>query len=343
MQLSDFDYTLPEELIAQKPAEKREASRLMVIDTVKDKISHGTVADITDYLSADDLIVVNNTRVFPARLIGNKTDSGGEAEIFLLTPRSDRVWNALCRPARRLKIGTAVSFNNGLLQAEIIEKGDKGHVVVELKSEIPIDEAIDRCGKTPLPPYIKRDAEGDDVDRYQTVYAEHRGSVAAPTAGLHFSESILKRIADKGIAVETVVLHVGIGTFRPLNEDEIGKDHLHSEYCSVPEATVAAVNTCRERGGRVFVVGTTTARALESASRNGSLEKFEGWTDIFIKPPYDFKSVDCLMTNFHLPKSSLLMMVSAFAGREKILAAYEEAVRERYRFYSYGDAMLILR
>jgi len=343
MNLSDYDYILPEELIAQKPAAERSQSRLMVVDTNSGAIEHRHFSDLPEFMTADDIIVVNDTKVFPARLIGNKVESGGEAEIFLLSPRSDSVWNALCRPAKRLRAGTVISFGEGVLTATILEKGDKGHAVVELRSELPLDEAIDTVGKIPLPPYIKREAGEEDRERYQTVYADERGSVAAPTAGLHFSNEVIKSLRKKGIGIETVTLHVGIGTFRPLNDDEADNDTLHSEFCTVADKTVEAIRACRKRGGRVFAVGTTTARTLETASRNGSIEVFEGWTDIFIKPPYVFKSVDCLVTNFHLPKSSLLMLVGAFAGHKKMLAAYGEAVKERYRFYSYGDAMLILK
>jgi len=340
--LNDFDYTLPTELIAQEPARKRDESRLMVLDMGSDTLHHGTFSDLPEYVDAGDLIVVNDTKVFPARLTGNKEDTGGEVEVFLLRRGNDGTWEALTRPARRVKKGTAVVFGDGLLRARIIEKGEGGRVIVDLRAEIPVHEAIDRIGKTPLPPYIKREPTVRDRERYQTIYAKERGSVAAPTAGLHFSETVFEKLRKKGVAVASVTLHVGIGTFRPLTEKDAEKNTLHSEYCIVPGTTAAFVRECRARGGRVFAVGTTTARALETASTGGTIAAYEGWTDLFIKPPYSFKTVDCMVTNFHLPRSSLLMMTCAFGGRERILSAYREAVRKRYRFYSYGDAMLIL-
>jgi len=338
----DYDYTLPTELIAQVPAETRDRSRLMVLDRISDTLHHRTFSEIPVYLTTNDLLVVNNTRVFPARLIGKKIPSGGEIELFLLRSDDDTHWEALSRPARRIVKGTTVDFGDGLLRAEIMDKGDHGKVFVRLESKIPVREAINRIGQTPLPPYIKRRAEPEDRERYQTVYARHRGSVAAPTAGLHFSEHLLKTIRSQGVKIAEVTLHVGIGTFRPLSDEEAAGNTLHSEYCTVTDDTADLVRRCRESGGRIFAVGTTTTRALETASHDGDISAFEGWTDLFIKPPYRFRSVDCLVTNFHLPRSSLLMMVCAFAGREKILGAYSEAVKERYRFYSYGDAMLIL-
>lgn len=342
MNLSDFDYTLPSELIAQEPLEDRTGSRLMVIDVPTGRIGHRMFIDLPNYLNRGDLLVINDTKVFPARMIGKKEDTGGEIEIFLLTSGDDIHWDALSRPAKRLKVGTTVVFGEGALRAVIEEKGDQGHVRVRLESDGPVREAIDCIGKTPLPPYIRREPDSNDRKRYQTVYARERGSVAAPTAGLHFSEPVLSKIRERGADVSTITLHVGIGTFRPLDENEADKDTLHDEYCIVPPETVGKIQSCKASGGRVFAVGTTTARALESSSRNGEIEAFEGWTDIFIKPPYDFRSVDCLVTNFHLPRSSLLMMVCAFAGHGTIMEAYEKAVREKYRFYSYGDAMLLL-
>jgi len=293
-------------------------------------------------VDSDDLLVANDTRVFPARLIGSKENAGGEVEVFLLRMRGDGTWEALTRPARRVREGTTVVFGNGLLKARIIEKGGGGRVTVDLRADIPVNEAIDRIGKTPLPPYIKREPTETDRERYQTIYAKARGSVAAPTAGLHFSKNVFEKLEKKGVRVAYVTLHVGIGTFRPLTEEDADKSTLHSEYCTVPDSTVELIRECRMRGGRVFAIGTTTARALETASTEGAIAPYEGWTDLFIKPPYSFKTVDCMVTNFHLPRSSLLMMTCAFGGREKILSAYREAVRKRYRFYSYGDAMLIL-
>lgn len=341
MNLESYDYHLPEGLIAQEPSPERDRSRLMVLGPGERESRHAVFADLPQFIAPPDMMVVNDTRVFPARLIGRRRGTGGEAEILLLRERDDRLWEALCRPAKRLREGAVVEFDDGGLTAEIVAKGDAGHVTVRLTSADGIREAIDRIGRTPLPPYIRRDAAESDRERYQTVYARERGSVAAPTAGLHFSPRMLDELAENGVPVHRVTLHVGIDTFRPLTETEAAGNRLHGEYCRVPRETVDAVRECRAAGGRVFAVGTTTARALESASSGGEIEPFEGWTAIFIKPPYRFRSVDVLVTNFHLPRSSLLMMVSAFAGRERILRAYGEAVRMGYRFYSYGDAMLI--
>jgi len=343
MKLSDYDYNLPAELIAQKPLEARDDSRLMVLPAETDTVLHKQFHNLPGFFREGDLIVINNTQVFPARLIGVKEKTGGEVEIFLLSPYEDGTWDALSRPARRLKAGTQIVFGDGILSACIVDKGPDGHVSVQLSSDIDIDKAIDFVGKTPLPPYIKREPENTDTNRYQTVYAEKRGAVAAPTAGLHFTETLLKKITALGVETASVTLHVGIGTFRPLSDDEAHNDKLHSEYCEVPDITACMVNECREKRGRVFAVGTTTVRALEAASYSGTIKPFKGWTDIFIKPRYMFKSVDALITNFHLPRSSLLLMVSAFGGKDRILKAYQTAVQENYRFYSYGDAMLIFR
>ena len=343
MNLENYDYTLPADLIAQEPAAERDQSRLMILKACANSVYHRNFSDLPEFFHKNDLLVINDTKVFPARLIGEKEHSGGEVELFLLRSLENGTWEALSRPARRLRAGTTVVFGDGLIRAEIVEKGANGHVYVRLKSNLSIETAINTIGKTPLPPYIKREPVEKDLERYQTVYAKRSGAVAAPTAGLHFTRAILDRLESRGIATAQVTLHVGIGTFRPLNEDEARKETLHSEYCIVPKSTARMVSECRKKGGRVFAVGTTTVRALETASAQGELTNFEGWTDIFIKPPYTFKSVDALLTNFHLPRSSLLMLVSAFAGRENILHAYNEAVKERYRFYSYGDAMLILK
>lgn len=342
MNLDQYDYNLPPERIAQQPSAERDRSRLMVLEP-DGGILHRTFRDLPGFLRRGDILVANDTKVFPARLIGKKEETGGEVEIFLLRPAADGSWEALCRPSKRLREGTVIRFGDGLLRAVIAGKGEYGHVRVWLESETDVNEAIDRLGRIPLPHYIRRQPEAGDSERYQTVYARERGAVAAPTAGLHFTPAILDTLAAGGVAFATVTLHVGIGTFRPLTEEDAEGDHLHSEYCLVPETTVRMVREARERGGRVFAVGTTTTRALETASRSGELQPFEGFTDIFIKPPYRFRSVDALITNFHLPRSSLLMLVSAFAGRERILEAYRVAVEEEYRFYSYGDATLILK
>jgi len=340
--LNLYDYNLPSEMIAQKPAETRDKSRLMVLDIGRNSISHRIFTDLPDFLNQDDLLVINDTKVFPARLIGKKEKTGSAVEIFLLRSYDNGTWDALSRPAKRLKEGSLINFGNGLLRAEVINKGSNGHVRVNFESEYDINTAVDMLGKTPLPPYIKRESDDSDIERYQTVYAQKRGSVAAPTAGLHFTDKILNELVFRGVEKATVTLHVGIGTFRPLSENEAKSDKLHNEYCSVPQSTVHKVIECHMKGHRIIAVGTTTARALESASINGEIKPYEGWTEVFIKPPYKFRSVDLLITNFHLPRSSLLMMVCAFAGRERILNAYKVAIKEDYRFYSYGDAMLII-
>ena len=343
MNIENYVYMLPAELIAQKPAVKRDGSRLMVINCDSDSIVHRNFSDLPEFFEKDDLIVVNDTEVFPARLIGKKESSGGEVELFLLYSHNDGTWEALSRPARRARDGTVIIFGDGLIRAEIIEKSTNSSVRVCLESTLPIEDAINKIGRTPLPPYIKREPVESDRERYQTVYAKKRGSVAAPTAGLHFTPAILDTLASRGISIASVTLHIGIGTFKPLSSEEARGTALHSEYCNVPNSTVQMVKACHSKGGRVFAVGTTSARALETASARGELAPFEGRTDIFIKPPYTFKSVDVLLTNFHLPRSSLLLLVCAFAGKEKIMNAYNEAVKKRYRFYSYGDAMLIIR
>lgn len=338
--LADYDYELPVELIAQRPAAERDRSRLMVLES-GGAILHRMFCDLPAFLATGDILVINDTKVFPARLIGRKAGTGGEVEVFLLHPAGNGSWEALARPSRRLREGTAVDFGGGLLRATVAGRGDSGHIRVRLESDGDVSAAIDELGRVPLPHYIRREPDELDRDRYQTVYACHRGAVAAPTAGLHFTSDILGLLSARGIAIAAVTLHVGIGTFRPLTGEDAHKDRLHREYCRVTEPVVSAVRSARERGGRVAAVGTTTVRALETASASGELRPFEGWTDLFIKPPFRFRTVDALLTNFHLPRSSLLMLVSAFAGRERLLGAYRAAVDERYRFYSYGDAMLI--
>lgn len=348
MNLADYDYDLPAELIAQKPLETRDRSRLMVLPAGSEPVMHSSFHHLPEFLEKGDLLVLNDTRVFPARLIGVKEKTGGEAEIFLLRPNGDTTWEALSRPSKRLREGSVVLFGDGKLRAEIIEKGAPtvepggGHVRVRLSSDSGhIEDAVDAVGVTPLPPYIKRAPDENDRNRYQTIYARERGAVAAPTAGLHFSEELLEILAARGIGTAAVTLHVGIGTFRPLSEQEAENDRLHREYCRIPETTVQLIRECRAGDSRVIAVGTTTARALETASASGQINPFDGWTDLFIKPPHRFVTVGALITNFHLPRSSLLLMVSAFAGKDRIFRAYHDAIGERYRFYSYGDAMLI--
>jgi S-adenosylmethionine:tRNA ribosyltransferase-isomerase len=342
LNIDEYFYELPPEKIAQKPAEPRDSSKLLVLDKINGNIEHKIFSDLPEYFRKGDLIVINDTKVFPARLIGKKKITGGEVEIFLLRNIENKIWEALSKPARRLSKGHVIEFGNGALTAVVTEKGQDGRIIVKLESEKDVEEVIDVVGKTPLPPYIKREPDNTDRERYQTIYAQKKGAVAAPTAGLHFTEKVFRELENKGVFKTEVTLHVGIGTFKPLSEEELNRDNLHSEYCMVPEKTVRLIKDCRKNGGRVFSIGTTTARALESASSKGEISAFEGWTDFFIKHPYKFKSVDCLLTNFHLPYSSLLMMVCAFAGKDIIFKAYNEAVKENYRFYSYGDAMLIL-
>lgn len=342
MGLDEYDYHLPPELIAQEPAGERDQSRLLVLGP-GGALLHRTFRDLPEYFSPGDLLVVNDTRVFPARLVGKKEDTGGEIELLLLRPEAGGTWSALARPSKRLREGTAVVFGDGVLRAVVVEKGEYGQVKVRLSSNLNLDDAVDRVGRIPLPHYIHREPEPDDRERYQTVYSRVRGAVAAPTAGLHFTPAILETLADRGVCLAPVTLHVGIGTFRPLTEEDAERDFLHGEYCLVTRETADAVRTTRERGGSVFAVGTTSVRALETASRSGEIRPFEGFTDLFIKPPYAFRAVDAMVTNFHLPRSSLLMLVSAFAGRERVRAAYRTAVEEGYRFFSYGDAMLIFR
>jgi S-adenosylmethionine:tRNA ribosyltransferase-isomerase len=339
--LSEYDYELPPGLIAQHPAVERDRSRLMALDR-GGAILHRTFSDLPDLLDPGDLLVVNDTRVFPARLIGRKEGTGGEVEIFLLHPAGNNgSWEVLARPSRRIKPGTVVLFGEGILSATVEGRGEDGCFRVRLESEGDTAAAIDRVGRTPLPPYIRREPEETDSERYQTVYARHRGAAAAPTAGLHFTGPLLETLASRGIGTAPVTLHVGVGTFRPLTEEDFRGETLHREYCRVSEETVSLIRSARARGGKIVAVGTTTVRALETASASGDMEPFEGWTDLFIKPPHSFKGMDALITNFHLPRSSLLILVSAFAGRERLLGAYRTAVEEGYRFYSYGDAMLI--
>jgi len=340
--LQDYNYHLPPELIAQEPSKERDISRLLVLNSITGEIHHRIFHDFPEYVNKNDLLVVNNTKVFPARLIGKREKTGGEYEIFLLKEIGKNIWDALAKKHSRLKIGTIISVGDGTIRISILEKNDNGHAIVKLESDMDIYDAINNAGKVPLPPYIRREPSITDKDRYQTVYASERGSVAAPTAGLHFTDKTLAELREKGCETAEVTLHVGIGTFRPLNEDDADKDILHSEFCIVPGETSDSIKKCRDNGGKVFAVGTTSARSLETASATGIIAPFRGETNIFIKPPYKFRSVDNLLTNFHLPKSSLLMLVCAFAGRDNIMKAYSEAIEKKYRFYSYGDAMLII-
>lgn len=339
--LSEFDYFLPESLIAQEPPGQRGESRLLVVRLDSEKLEHRCFGDLLNYLNPGDVLVINDTKVLPARLLGKKEDTGAQAEVLLLKRLSSNKWEVLVRPGKRLKAGSRVSFSDGLLKCLILGNTDYGGRIVEFFYEGSFEEVLDKVGVMPLPPYIKKPLL--EQERYQTVYARQAGSAAAPTAGLHFSHEMLERITGMGVDIAPVLLHVGLGTFRPVEVEDITLHHMHAEYYEIPEATSRAIAKARSGGGKVIAVGTTTTRCLESAAgAGGSVKPGAGWTDIFIYPGYRFKVIDGLITNFHLPKSTLLMMVSALAGREKILRAYEEAVREKYRFYSFGDAMLII-
>ena len=340
MKTSDFIYDLPEERIAQTPVEPRDHSRLMVIDRSTGAITHRHFYDITSYLRPGDALVVNETRVIPARLIGER-GGGGVCELLLLKQLGPKRWETLARPGRRLKPGAEVSFGGGRLRARVLAETEAGGRVVEFICEGAFEAALDELGEMPLPPYIHEKLE--DRDRYQTVYAKQDGSAAAPTAGLHFTPELLDRIRAMGVDIVPILLHVGLGTFRPVKAEDVEDHVMHSEYYEVTEEAAARLNSARERGGRVVAVGTTSVRTLESAAlEKGRVEPGSGWTNIFIKPGYEFKMVDALISNFHLPGSTLIMLVSAFMGRERTLAAYELAVKEEYRFFSFGDAMLIL-
>ncbi len=341
MELKDFDYELPEELIAQDPLADRSSSRLMVIDRASGSITHRHFRDITDYLKPGDCLVLNDTRVIPARLIGVKEDTGAVVELLLLKHLDDGCWETLARPGKKLKAGARVSFGEGLLTAEIVDILEEGNRKVRFSFEGIFEEILDRLGEMPLPPYIHNKLE--DRERYQTVYAKNSGSAAAPTAGLHFSKELLNRISDQGVKRAFVTLHVGLGTFRPVKTENITEHHMHTEYCEVSGETADIINSTREAGGRIICVGTTSVRTLESMAKDdGTVCAGSRDTDIFIYPGYRFKCVDGLITNFHLPQSTLLMLVSAFYDREKVLEAYRQAVEEKYRFFSFGDAMLLM-
>ena len=339
MKLSDFMYDLPEERIAQTPVEPRDHSRLMVIHRDTDEIEHRHFYDVIDYLNPGDVLVVNDTRVIPARLYGERP-TGGACEVLLLKQLAPKRWETLVKPGKKLKPGAEIVFGDGRLCGRVLETTDVGGRIVEFECEGTFEAALDALGEMPLPPYIHEQLE--DRERYQTVYARHEGSAAAPTAGLHFTPELLDRIREKGIDVVPVLLHVGLGTFRPVKVENIEEHQMHSEHFEVTEDAARRVNAARERGGRVIAVGTTSVRTLESAAENGKLVAKRGETSIFIRPGYRYQMVDALITNFHLPKSTLMMLVSALYDREKILSAYETAVKENYRFFSFGDAMLIL-
>ena len=339
MNKSDFDFYLPEELIAQTPLEKRDTSRLLHLDKQTGEIEHKHFYDIKQYLHEGDCLVLNDSRVLPARLIGARP-TGGTVEIVLLKDLGDNRWECLSRPGRKTKPGQELVFGNGELTAVVEEVTLGGNRIVKFSYEGIFLEILERLGKMPLPPYIKEELQ--DSERYQTVYSKELGSAAAPTAGLHFTKELLAEIADMGVKICYVTLHVGLGTFRPVKADKIEDHEMHSEFCIVPEETAETVNAVKRAGGRVIAVGTTSCRTLESfTTEDGTLQATSGWTNIFIYPGYKFKCIDALITNFHLPESTLIMLVSALAGRENILNAYNTAVKERYRFFSFGDAMMI--
>lgn len=342
MDLHDFYYDLPQELIAQDPLSDRSSSRLMVLDKISGQIEHKVFKDIIDYLNPGDCLVINDTKVIPARLIGEKVDTGAAVEVLLLTRKSDcaDTWEVLVKPGKKARVGAKISFGGGKLIGEVIDIVDEGNRIVRFSYDGIFEEVLDELGQMPLPPYITHKLE--DKNRYQTVYATHEGSAAAPTAGLHFTPELLRAIQEKGVDIARVTLHVGLGTFRPVKVENILDHHMHSEFYMVDEEAAEKINRAKKNGGRIIAVGTTSTRTLESvAADDGTIKACSGWTQIFIYPGYKFKAIDCLITNFHLPESTLVMLVSALAGRENVLNAYEKAVEEKYRFFSFGDAMFI--
>ena len=341
MKTSDFYFDLPQELIAQDPLEDRSSSRLLVLDRETGKTEHHVFKDVIDYLNPGDCLVVNNTKVIPARLFGSKEGTEAKIEILLLKRKENDVWETLVKPGKKAKPGTRISFGDGLLTGEVIDVVEDGNRLIKFTYDGIFEEILDQLGQMPLPPYITHQLK--DKNRYQTVYAKHDGSAAAPTAGLHFTPELLEAIKAKGVNIAHVTLHVGLGTFRPVKVEDVTNHHMHSEFYIVEEDQAKLINETKQRGGKIVSVGTTSCRTLESATDDqGILQAGSGWTDIFIYPGYKFKMIDRLITNFHLPESTLLMLVSALAGKDKIMAAYEEAVKERYRFFSFGDAMLII-
>ncbi len=340
MKVTDFTFDLPEELIAQDPLEDRASSRLLALDRVTGERNHRHFRDIKEYLKPGDCLVINDTKVIPARLHGAKEDTGAHVEVLLLKRKSDSVWETLVRPGKKARPGARISFGDGLLVGEVIDVVEEGNRLIRFEYEGIFEEVLDQLGEMPLPPYITHKLQ--DKNRYQTVYAKHEGSAAAPTAGLHFTQELLEKIQAKGIRIARVTLHVGLGTFRPVKVEDVNDHHMHSEFYMVSQEAADIINDTKKRGGRVISVGTTSTRTLESvADDNGFIRETSGWTEIFIYPGYRFKCIDALITNFHLPESTLLMLVSALADKEKILNAYETAVAERYRFFSFGDAMFI--
>ena len=341
MKTSDFYFDLPQELIAQDPLEDRSSSRLLVLDRESGKTQHRVFRDIIEYLNPGDCLVVNNTKVIPARLYGSKIGTDAKIEVLLLKRRENNVWETLVKPGKKCRVGARISFGEGLLIGEVIDVVDEGNRLIRFEYEGIFEEILDKLGQMPLPPYIHHQLK--DKNRYQTVYAKHDGSAAAPTAGLHFTPELLEEIRKKGVHIAHVTLHVGLGTFRPVKVEDVTDHHMHSEFYIVEPEQAELINRVKKEGGKIVAVGTTSCRTLESATdENGILKAGSGWTDIFIYPGYQFKMIDRLITNFHLPESTLMMLVFALAGKDKIMAAYEEAVKERYRFFSFGDAMFIM-
>lgn len=340
MKTKDFDYPLPERLIAQDPLEDRAGSRLMVLKKETGEVSHRAFRDIKEYLKPEDCLVLNNTKVIPARLIGEKEGTGAKIELLLLKRKEDNVWETLVKPGKKARPGTKLQFGGGILKGEILEMAEEGNRLVQFSYQGIFEEILDALGQMPLPPYITHQLK--DKNRYQTVYARHQGSAAAPTAGLHFTKELLGEIEEMGTAIAYVTLHVGLGTFRPVKAEDVDSHHMHSEFYSIEPKEAEKINRAKEAGGRIICVGTTSCRTVESAAENGRVKAGSGNTEIFIYPGYQFRILDALITNFHLPQSTLLMLVSALAGREHVLAAYKEAVDQEYRFFSFGDAMFIV-
>lgn len=341
MDVKDFYYDLPQELIAQDPLEDRSSSRLMVLDKITGEVEHRHFKDITEYLRPGDCLVINNTKVIPARLYGVKEGTEAKIEILLLKRKENDIWETLVKPGKKCKIGTKIVFGEGILTGEVVDIVEEGNRLIQFHYEGIFEEILDRLGQMPLPPYITHQLQ--DKNRYQTVYAKYDGSAAAPTAGLHFTPELLQQVRDMGVEIAEVTLHVGLGTFRPVKETDVLKHHMHSEFYKIEQSEADKINKAKKEGHRVIAVGTTSTRTLESAvDENGFLTEKSGWTEIFIYPGYQFKVIDALITNFHLPESTLVMLVSALAGREHVLAAYETAVEEKYRFFSFGDAMFIV-
>lgn len=340
MNVKDYDYDLPEELIAQDPLEDRSSSRLMVLDRQTGDVEHRHFTDILEYLHPGDCLVINNTKVIPARLFGVKEDTQAKIEVLLLKRKENDIWETLVKPGKKAKPGTKLVFGDGLLTAEVVDVVEEGNRLIQFYYDGIFEEILDQLGQMPLPPYITHQLK--DKNRYQTVYAKYDGSAAAPTAGLHFTKELLQKVKDMGVDIAEVTLHVGLGTFRPVKVDNVLDHHMHSEFYMVSQEAADKINRAKENGHRVIAVGTTSTRTLEAAAdENGHLQETSGWTEIFIYPGYQFKVIDALITNFHLPQSTLVMLVSALAGREHVLHAYETAVKEKYRFFSFGDAMLI--